>query len=134
MIVTPFNSGCSPFEAVFVATSSPDYKETVFGSGVSVYQHQPIPSEPMGIHTLTLTNVVVSSRILICDQAATTTHYNAEAASSTVVILTPVYGSELDNWVIKVRKGSAAPFYQPYETLLTAVVGSTSIYVSQIPD
>jgi hypothetical protein len=35
---------------------------------------------------------------------------------------------------IKVRKGSAAPLYKPYETLATAVLGSSSVYIAQIPD
>lgn len=85
-------------------------------------------------HTLTLTNVVVGSRILIRDQADTTTHYSADAASSTVVVVVTVYGDSRDDWYIKVRKGSAAPFYQPYRTQMTASAGASSIYVSQIED
>ena len=84
--------------------------------------------------TLTLTNVVVGSRINIRDQAGTTTHYDALAASSTVVVPITVYGSSLDNWRIRVRKASGSPNYIPYETLMTAIAGATSIYVSQIPD
>lgn len=95
-----------------------------------------LPTDPIGTHTLTLTNVVVGSRVAIRDQAGTTTLYDQIASSSTVVIPLSVYagGSSLNNWCIRVRKASAAPFYQPYETLMTATVGSSSIYVSQIPD
>lgn len=48
----------------------------------------------------------------------------------------PVYasGSPLNDLRIKVRKGSAAPYYRPYETQATAQVGSASIFVSQIPE
>lgn len=85
-------------------------------------------------HTLTLENVVVGSRVLIRDQANTTTHHNAEAASSVVVVTIPVYGDARDAWTIKVRKGSASPFYQPYRTQMTATAGASTIYIDQIPD
>ncbi len=85
-------------------------------------------------HTLTLTNVVVGSRIHIRDQADTVTHYDQIATASTVVIPITVYGDSRDNWRIKVRKASDAPYYQPWETIMTATAGASSIYVSQIPD
>lgn len=85
-------------------------------------------------HTLTLTNVVVGSRVHIRDQADTVTHYDDIAAASSVVIPITLYGDSRDNWRIKVRKASATPYYQPWETIMTATAGSSSIYVSQIPD
>lgn len=85
-------------------------------------------------HALTLNNVVVGSRILIRDQANTTTHHDAVAATPSVDVTITVYSDARDNWTIKVRKASASPFYQPWETLMTASAGSSSIYVSQIPD
>lgn len=85
-------------------------------------------------HTLTLTNVVVGSRVHIRDQADTVTHYDDLAAASSVVIPITVYGDSRDNWRIKVRKASATPYYQPWETIMTATAGASSIYVSQIPD
>ena len=85
-------------------------------------------------HTLTLTNVVVGSRVFIRDQANTTTHYDQIAAGPTVEITVTVYGDARDNWRIKIRKASAAPYYQAYETLMTAAAGSSSIYVNQLPN
>jgi hypothetical protein len=85
-------------------------------------------------HTLTLTNVVVGSRVFIRDQANTTTHYDQIAAGPTVEITVTVYGDSRDNWRIKIRKASAAPYYQAYETLMTAAAGSSSIYVNQLPN
>lgn len=85
-------------------------------------------------HTLTLTNVVVDSRVLIESQDGATQHYNAVAAASTVVIPITVYGDSRDQWRIKIRKASSSPFYQPWSTLMTATAGASSIYVSQIPD
>lgn len=93
-------------------------------------------TDPVGNFSLTLTNVIAGSAIQIETQDGTTTLHNSTAAGSTVNITLSAYGagSALNDLRIKVRKGSAAPYYQPYETLTTAVVGAQSIYVSQIPD
>ena len=106
------------------------------GVGLCSVSVAALPTDPIGSHTLTLTNVVTGSRVAIRDQADTTTLYDQIAAASTVVISLSVYsaGSGLNNWRIKIRKASATPFYQPYETLMTATAGASSIYVAQIPD
>ena len=85
-------------------------------------------------HVLTLTNVVIGSRVFIEDQAKTTTHYDQIAIGSTVVIPVTLYSDSRDNWRIKIRQATNAPYYQPYETQMTATVGSSSIYVNQLPD
>ena len=85
-------------------------------------------------HVLTLNNVVVGSRVHVSDQAGTVTHYDDLAASSTVVITQTVYGDSRDSWRIRVRNASSTPSYQPYETLMTASAGSSSLYIAQIPD
>ena len=94
------------------------------------------PTDPIGNFALTLTNVVTGSAIQIESQDGSTTLHNSTAAGSTVNITLQAYaaGSPLNDLRIKVRKGSSAPYYQPYETLTTAIVGAQSIYVSQIPD
>lgn len=104
--------------------------------GACVSSVAALPTDSIGSHVLTLTNVVVGSRVAIRDQAGTTTLYDQIAASSTVAITLSVYsaGASLNDWRIKVRKASGSPNYIPYETLMTATVGSSSIYVSQIPD
>ena len=89
---------------------------------------------PPSSHILTLTNVIVGSRVFIRDQANTTTHFDQIAASSTVTATVTVYGDSRDNWRIKIRKASGSPNYIPYETLMTATAGSSSLYVSQILD
>lgn len=94
------------------------------------------PTDPIGNFALTLTNVVTGSAIQIESQDGTTTLHNSTAAGSTVNITLQAYaaGSPLNDLRIKVRKGSAAPFYQPYTTFTTAIVGAQSIYVNQLPD
>lgn len=86
-------------------------------------------------YTLTLDNVAVGSLVHV-ETTAGAAVYSVTAAAPTVVLPLQAYefGSPLNNLRIKVRKGSAAPFYQPWETLATATPGSASIYVSQIPD
>lgn len=105
-------------------------------TGLQCLERQSLPDDAIGVFALTLTNVAVGSAIQIEDQAGTTTLYNGVAATSSTLINLSAYagGSPLNNLRIKIRKGSAAPFYQPWETLVSAFVGSSSIYVAQIPD
>ena len=100
------------------------------------FERQPLSTDPIGTFALTLTNVVVGSAIQVEDQLGTTTLYNGTAATSTPLINLSCYagGSALNNLRIKVRKGSSAPYYIPWETVTTAIVGSQSIYVAQISD
>lgn len=97
---------------------------------------QTLSTDSIGVFALTLLNVVVGSSIQVEDQAGTTTLYNGVAATSSPLINLSAYagGSGLNNIRIKVRKGSAAPYYIPWETVANAVVGSASIYVAQVSD
>lgn len=100
-----------------------------------------LPSDPIGSMTLTLTNVAVGSRYRIerqGDGSLATPTANAEgtAASSTVAITLDAFtiGNANNNLRVKVRKGTSAPYYQPWETLVTAAIGNQSIYVAQVAD
>lgn len=95
-----------------------------------------LATDSVGNFTLTLTNVVVGSAIRIELQSDGSTVDSTTAASSTVVMTIPAYaaGSDGNNLKVKIRKGSASPYYRPYETLVTGFVGAQSIYVSQIAD
>lgn len=94
-----------------------------------------LPTDPIGNFSLTLTNVVVGSAIQV-ESTTGQVVLNRTAVAPTEAFAVQAYavGSPLNNLRIKVRKGSASPYYQPWETQATAVVGSQSIYVSQIPD
>jgi len=95
-----------------------------------------LPTDPIGILTLTLNNIVTGSSLQIESQDSSTVFHNSVVSGTTKSVTLQVYapGSALNALRIKVRKGSVEPFYRPYETLLSAVVGAQSIYVSQIPD
>lgn len=82
---------------------------------------------------LSLTNVVSGSSIRI-EQADGTLREFRTAASSPEVFTLSVLGGAADNLVIKVRKGSAAPKYEPYQTSTTITSGAQSIYIAQIED
>lgn len=99
------------------------------------YAPQRLPTDALGTFYITLTNVVPGSAVQVETVSGVQLH-NGIATTGEYTVLLDAYaaGSPLNNLRIKVRKGSAAPYYQPWETLATATPGSASIYVSQIPD
>jgi hypothetical protein len=129
-IVAPI--GAFPGRALVMDLTDLGVRSTKSG----VFGRQRLPTEPIGTFTLILTNVVVGSAVLVEDQAGTTTFYNGTAAAAQVTLSLSAYaaGSSLNDLRIRVRKGSASPYYQPWETLATAVIGSASIYVAQVSD
>ena len=95
-----------------------------------------LPTDPIGTFTLTLTNVVIGSRIHIETQGDGTTLHDSVAYTTDETITLSAYasGSTYNDLRVKVRKGTGSPTYKPFETLATAIVGAQSIYVGQIPD
>jgi hypothetical protein len=104
-------------------------------AGIASFGVKRLPTDSIGTFALTLTNLVVGSAIRVETQAGALIEYRV-AASSSETFNVPAFtaGSASNDLRIKVRKGSAAPFYIPYETLATAAVGAQSIFVSQIQD
>lgn len=94
-----------------------------------------LPTDPVGVFSLTLTNLVAGSAVQVETLAGVAVE-NRTATSDTEVFSIGAYagGNPANSLRIKVRKGSSSPFYQPWETLATATPGSVSIFVSQIPD
>ena len=94
------------------------------------------PTDPIGTFSLTLTNIVIGSRIHIEAQGDGTALHDsvADTANETINLSTYAAGSPYNALRIKVRKGTGSPTYKPFETLATAIVGAQSIYVGQIPD
>lgn len=93
-------------------------------------------TDAIGAFSLTISGLVVSSAVQVEIASTGAVLSNTTAGASATTLNLPVYaaGSALNNLRIKVRKGSAAPFYIAYETLATAFVGAQTIFVSQIPD
>ena len=95
-----------------------------------------LATDSLGNMTLTLTNVVVGSRIRIEEQVAGTLVDERTATGTTEVFTVPVYsgGSASNDLRIKVRKGTSGPKYQPFETLAVAAIGTQSVYIAQVAD
>ncbi len=105
------------------------------GNGGAIAR-QALATDPVGNFTLTLLNVVVGSAIRVEAQSTGAELWTGTAAAGTVLVPLFAYsaGSPLNDLRIKVRKGSSAPFFRPFETLATAIVGAASVFVAQIED
>ena len=127
-------SGCIPNGNLTVISASRG-KMTTCPMGLSLGVAR-LPTDPIGAFTLTLTNVVIGSRIHIETQGDGTTLHDsvADATDETISLSAYAAGSPYNALRIKVRKGTGSPTYKPFETLTTAIVGAQSIYVGQIPD
>lgn len=114
------------------AIEVPDYNSFMAGMTTSIER---LPAESIGTFALTLNNVVVGSAINIETQSGSVIEHRIATAASEVFQV-PAYpsGTPANSLRIKVRKGSSAPFFQPYETQAVAAIGSQSVFVSQIPD
>ena len=126
-------SAIIPTPITFIDTGRGYTNSLLSTGGVGVFRW---PSDPIGTFSLTLTNVVVGSRIHIETQGDGTTLHDsvADATDETISLSAYASGSPYNALRIKVRKGTGSPTYKPFETLTTAIVGAQSIYVGQIPD
>jgi len=138
MIVVPSLSMWGKFELSGV---SPDtagvYRPTVFADGPSVFDHQNLPTEPVGTTSLRFRNLVEGSRVRV--ETVSTQEYRLEfiaSAESVQIHTVPLFslGSPLNELRVKVRKASEAPAYKPFETQVTAQAGSVTVYIFQEPD
>lgn len=132
MIATPATGIGVVFQpaAVAVDSDTPVKRQYPTPGGAFFFARE--ASDALGPFTLTLTNLIVGSAIQIETQAGVPVE-NRTADSATEVFNLAAYESGND-LRIKVRKGSSAPYYQPYETQTTAFVGAQTIFVSQTPD
>jgi hypothetical protein len=98
-------------------------------------ERQALPTDPIGSMTLTLTNVVVGSTYDV-ENGVGDVAASGTASSSTVSMSIPVYqsGNPRNALKIKVRKGSASPYYQPYETQASASLSPQSLFINQLSD
>ena len=111
------------------------------GMGGQVAQHlvgagaatkQLAGGEYLFLVNLTLTNVVVGSRIKVTEIGGTLL-FNTVAASSTVTLSVPYYGATR-NLALSIRNGTSSPYYQPYETQVAITAAGGANYVTQLRD
>jgi lipid-binding SYLF domain-containing protein len=102
------------------------------GGGVAVSNGR-LPTDSIGNFALTLTNLVVGSAISVEAYSTGQQLFFGIAASATQLINLGVYqsGDPKNDLRIKIRQGSTAPYYKPYETRQMATIGSASLYIEQ---
>lgn len=101
------------------------------------WANAPLPTDPAGTMTLTLTNVVPGSRYDLEVMSTRDIVLSGQAETSTVVLSIPVYlsGDPKNLLRLKVRKASAAPYYRSYETQVTALIGTPPpLFINQLLD
>ena len=127
-------------------------------SGLISLSQQGVATDPVGTTTLTLQNVVNGSNVHIETQDGTVSRFDQQYghgivqyndsgtdydestvlydAQANTAIALDVYeqGSALNDIRIRIRKGTSAPYYVPYETQVTLSETPVSIYISQISD
>lgn len=92
-----------------------------------------LSTDPIGIFTLRLNNVVDGSRVRVETlSGASLDEYVADASGVQDRVL-DLYasGNPLNNLRIKVRNASATPTYRPFETQATAQLGYVIVFISQ---
>lgn len=107
-------------------------KVSLYGAAPS--WRQLLATDSPGNTSLTLQNVVSGSRYRVEDtnlSDALVTEGNA--AGGDIVLSVPYYTSP-HTFRIKVRKGTSAPKYQPFEILSVVTSSGASVYVSQVSD
>lgn len=127
-------------------------------NGLISLSQQGVATDPVGTTTLTLQNVVNGSNVHIETQDGTVSRFDQQYghgvvqyndsgtdydeatvlydAQANTAIALDVYeqGSALNDIRIRIRKGTSAPYYVPYETQVTLSETPASIYISQISD
>lgn len=97
---------------------------------------QRLPTDPAGSFSLAFSNAVAGSRYRIERAADGSLVTSGDVPASSFSLSLNYYqpGNPNNNLRIKLRKGTSAPFYIPWETLAVAAAGVVPVYVSQIPD
>lgn len=101
--------------------------------GGQTVAEQLLPTDPIGTMTLTLQNISAGSawRLEVLSTGSLVAAGNAPGGDIAQAV--SVYQPN-QTLLLKVRKGTASPYYRPFETQVTIAAASASIFVSQIPD
>lgn len=94
-------------------------------------------TDPIGITTLRLRNVVAGSRVRVeaAGDGATLDEYVASGADTEDRTLSLYASGNPRNYLrIKVRNASSSPAYRPFESQATAQLGVVTVFVFQEPD
>lgn len=94
---------------------------------------QLLPTDPVGTMTLTIKNMVAASRWRLEVLATGAPVVEGDATGADMPLVLPYYRPNL-TLLLKVRKGTASPYYRPYDTQVTIGANGATVFVSQIPD
>ena len=125
-----------PVPGAVTITQIPTLRGRQYSSSGGYLSAARLAADAIGVFTLTLSNVVIGSRVNITPLAGGAALHDAVAAATTVVVVLSVYspGSPGNDLRIRVRNASGTPTYKPYETQATAKVGALGVFVSQVQD
>lgn len=107
-------------------------KVSLHGAGPS--WRQLLATDSPGNTSLTLQNVVSGSRYRVEDTNLSDALVTEGNASGGDIVLSVPYYTSPHTFRIKVRKGTSAPKYQPFEILSVVTSSGASVYVSQVAD
>lgn len=121
------------FTRQFTRVTGAEEKKNCSLQGAGQYSVEKLPTDSIGTFALTLTNVVIGSRVHVEVVSTGVAVHDSVAVGATVVINLPAYtsGSASNELKVKVRKASESPFYRPYSSQVTALVGAAGIYIEQ---
>lgn len=90
-------------------------------------------SDPIGVSTLTIKNMVAGSHWRL--ETKLTGAYVAEGdATGADLAVALSYYQPPQTLALKVRKGTASPYYRPYDTETAVGAANASVFISQISD
>ena len=126
-----FFNTCNPW--VGCIAELPTTRALWLVDGGAPVERQPLPTDAVGTMTLTLQNIAVGSawRLEVLSTGATAA--TGTAPGGDIAQAVSVYQPN-QVLLLKVRKGTASPYYRPFETQVTVTSANASIFVSQIPD
>jgi formylmethanofuran dehydrogenase subunit D len=97
---------------------------------------QRLSTDSIGNCDIRIKNAVTSSRYRIEIASDGTLVVEGTVASQDFNVSVPYYpaGNSNNSLVVKVRKGTSAPKYQPFETQVEAGAAGALAYIAQVPD
>jgi hypothetical protein len=104
--------------------------------GSGSYSVQKLASDSLGVCALNIQNAVVGSRYRIEVSSTGALVLEGDVAAADFTLSVPYYppGNANNTLKIKIRKGTSAPKYQPFQTQVTASAAGATAFIAQIPD
>lgn len=118
-------------QIVHVAEPGNTFKPTVFGTGLGVYDHQDIASEPLGLATVTFSGVQAGSEIRVYS-ADMTELAGVESCAANQTLSWPAFGAGSPNNTVRIVILSNT--YRLKEFTYTSSVGAQNLPIQQERD